>query len=427
MSIKTKVEIIDTEKVIKDLHIALPISKYAYNKTPDYIYPYKLMDEFIYLPFSYAMENKHDYRPKRDILPKSKFTFSGTLREEQEKVKNEALKYLNKNGSIMISCHVGFGKTIGAIKIASIIGLETLVITKGLVLLEQWKNAIDRFSPDATSQIVTPNTVIQDKNNFYIVNAINVPKIDQSLLKRIGCVIIDEAHQVMSKILSQSLQYIFPRYLIGLTATPYRPDGMGILLDIYFGKHTIYRKLNHDHIAYKIFTPYKPVIEMGENGKVNWNKILESQSENMQRNEDIIHLVKIFKDRTIMIMCKRVKQANYLVKRLQEEGESVTSLIGKQKKYEQSARILVGIIAKVGVGFDHPCLDALLLAADVEEYFIQYLGRCLRTVNVVPFIFDFVDKYKILENHSNTRDKVFLEHGGRIKNFKKEYPDVFDW
>ena len=36
-------------------------------------------------------------------------------------------------------------------------------------------------------------------------------------------------------------------------------------------------------------------------------------------------------------------------------------------------------------------LDALILASDLEEYFIQYLGRVMRREDVEPYIFDIVD------------------------------------
>ena len=62
------------------------------------------------------------------------------------------------------------------------------------------------------------------------------------------------------------------------------------------------------------------------------------------------------------------------IEKLKKEGEDVTSLLGKQQTYNQDSRILVGTSSKAGVGFDHPKLDALLLASDIQSYFIQYLG-----------------------------------------------------
>jgi hypothetical protein len=228
---------------------------------------------------------------------------------------------------------------------------------------------------------------------------------------------------IMAETLSKSLYYIKPRYLIGLSATPYRPDGLDSLLDLYFGEDKITRKLFKPHIAYKVTTNFKPTVELTQNGKVNWNVILDSQAMDRDRNELIIKIVQYFRDRTFLILTKRVAQGEYLVDRLTEVGEDVSSLIGSQQTLELSSRVLVGTNSKIGVGFDHPNLNSMILACDLEEYFIQYLGRCMRTEEVEPIIFDLVDKNSILEKHFSTRRAVYLEHGGTVKNFRDEFPE----
>ena len=143
----------------------------------------------------------------------------------------------------------------------------------------------------------------------------------------------------------------------------------------------------------------------------------------IQRNEMIIRIVKHFNDRVFLILCKRVDQGNYLVQRLQEEKEDVTSLIGKQQEYEQSSRILVGTASKAGTGFDNPRLDAMIMASDIQAYFIQYLGRVFRRKDVVPIVFDIVDKNPILERHFKVRRATYLEHGGSVRDFSDAFPD----
>ena len=117
------------------------------------------------------------------------------------------------------------------------------------------------------------------------------------------------------------------------------------------------------------------------------------------------------------MIVKRVIQGHYLVEKLRERGETVTSLLGSQQEYDVESRVLVGTNSKCGTGFDHPRLDTLLLAGDVEEYFIQYLGRVCRTREVRPIIFDLVDNNPILKRHFNTRRGEYLEVGGTVRNF----------
>jgi hypothetical protein len=312
--------------------------------------------------------------------------------------------------------------TATSIYMASKIKMKTMVITHRIVLINQWKESLTKFCPDATVQVLTAKSKKKDCD-FYIMNAMNVHKHDAEYYKDIGMLIVDEVHCIMAEGLSKCMTRLVPRYVLGLSATPYREDGMNILLDLYFGKRKIYRKLFRKHIAYKVQTTFVPTVELSANGRINWGVILESQSQDTKRNEMIIKIVKYFPDRVFLILCKRVEQGQYLVKRFKEEGEDVTSLIGKQQTYEKKSRILVGTSSKAGTGFDHPRLDAMIMAGDIQAYFIQYLGRVLRREDVVPLIFDVVDKNPILERHYKVRRSVYLEHGGTVNNFSKSYPD----
>ena len=300
---------------------------------------------------------------------------------------------------------------------ATKVKLKTLVITHRVVLVNQWKKALKNFCPDASVQVLTPKS--EDKDcDFYIMNAINVPKKEKEFYSDIGYVIVDEAHCIMSKVLSKCMCMVAPRYLTGLSATPYREDGLNILFDLFFGKNLIHRKLYRPHKVYKCKTSFVPTVELAVNGRINWGSLLDSQAMDPERNEMIVSIVKKFDTRVFLILCKRVAQGNHIIKRLKEEGVDVTSLIGSQQEFEKTSRVLVGTTGKCSVGFDHDRLDTLLLASDIQAYFIQVLGRILRKEDNDPVVFDLVDKNRILEKHFNERRKVYLEHGGIVEEKK---------
>jgi hypothetical protein len=106
-----------------------------------------------------------------------------------------------------------------------------------------------------------------------------------------------------------------------------------------------------------------------------------------------------------------------------EEKETVSVMTEDTNHFDENARIIVASIQKCGVGFSHDVLDALVMASDVEEYFIQYLARVMRTEHVKPIVFDVVDNHPTLKRHFRTRKQVYEESGGVIKNFWKEFPD----
>lgn len=407
------------QKLSKELQVAQEPSKYAFNARPNYICLYEAEQNDLYVPFAY---NTQYPRPERSFYPEQHYHFHGELREDQKKVRTEAIDRLNNHGSVIIASYPGYGKTFLGIYIASKIKMKTLIICNRIQLIKQWQDSITKFCHRATSQVITPKSEMKDVD-FYIINATNVPKKHRSFYKEIGFVIVDECHLIMAEKLSHCMRYLLPRYVLGLSATPYRTDGLNVLLDMYFGKYKIERKLFRKHTVYRVNTGFKPDVKLNRQGKVDWSSVLESTCSNKERNEMIIRVIKYFPDRIFLVLCKRVDQGNYLVERLKEEKEDVTSLIGKNQEYEQKSRILVGTVQKTGTGFDHPRLNAMILASDVEQYFVQYLGRVFRTQEGEPLIFDFVDDYNLLLKHFRTRSSIYIEHGGVVKDFNREFPN----
>ena len=389
----------------------------------------------IYLPFWWALKNiKEASRPKRDVFQPNGAKFTGLLRPLQEEVKSEAIRLLNKYGSCILSLYTGAGKTITSINLACTTKLKTLILCHRIVLIEQWKQSIEKFCPGAKIQVLKgtdkkAKDALDESNDFFIMNALNVSKKGHQYFDCIGTVIVDELHVMGTEKLSESFNYIQPRYLIGLSATPYRSDGMDSLLEAYFGKDKIYRKMYHQHYVYKVATTFEPTVQLGRNGKVDWNSVIESQTSDENRNELIVRICRFFKNRTFLILSKRISQVMWLMKRFEELGESPTSLVGVQKKCNYDSRILIATVQKAGVGFDHPKLDSLVIASDVEEYFIQYLGRIFRRQDSEPLVFDIVDKNPILGKHYRTRQKIYRDHGGIVDKFtykgvSKHFPEL---
>jgi superfamily II DNA or RNA helicase len=427
MSVKLNLHTLSDEsrdKIYDELIFTPEESKYTAGNnyygggTSKAIRPYDIHGDDLYIPFYYGLKNIPEANAKdREKCEKMNAQFSGTLRPLQEEIKKEALKYINKNKSVVLSLYCGAGKTITAIYLACKIGLKTLVIVNRLVLIQQWKESINNFCKNVKIQVVSPTSDFDEDADFYIINAINMPKRLHKFFDKIGTLIADEIHLIATNTLSKSFFYSTPRYCIGLSATPTRPDGMDVLLDVYFGPNKIYRKLNKEHIVYKVDTGFTPDVKLGRNGKTDWNSVLVSQAEDIERNQLIVDIIQKYPERYFLVLVKRVDQGKYLYKKLKEENESVDSIVGTTKPFDKEARILIATGQKCGTGFDHPKMNSLLLAADIQEYFIQYLGRVFRKEDDVPIIFDLVDNNPILKRHFATRKGVYLEHGGRFKKY----------
>lgn len=395
--------------------------KYNMFQPNEYIYPYRMNDKFIFLPLNYVV-TKYDttQQPKllKQLYEPCNIKFKGKLRPIQKTIKKEAIQMLNKQHTTIIAAYTGCGKTITSIYLACKIKLKTLIIINRIILMKQWVNSIKKVVPDAIIQTLTSKSEIDKSADFYIINAINVEKHSYDDFKHIGTLIVDEVHLIATKVLSKSLGYITPKYSIALSATPTRSDGLDKLIHLYFGTNIIYKKLNKKHIVYKVNTKFKPKHKLNQSGRVDWDSVLSSQATDSKRNQLIVDIVKQYKERVFLILCKRIVQAKLLLKLFEQQSIDVTYLCGSAKEFKVNARVLIATIQKCGTGFDHPRLDSLILAADVKEYFIQYLGRVMRREDVEPYVFDLVDDNSILKSHYYSRRKIYKEHGGIFKQFK---------
>lgn len=384
-------------------------------------------DDDVYLPFSYAIHTLEMLRPTRETLPSSDLTFTAELRPEQVEVRDEALVELNKAGHVMIASYTGFGKSALGACLSAKTRLKTLVlIPNKTVLIPQWEETFHKFCKNVRIQVLTSKDQALDPNcNIYIMNALNAGKKSPSFFKNtIGTVIVDESHLIAAEMLVKSMHVVCPRYLIGLSATPYRTDGLDILIKLHFGGTVISRQMDREHYAYMVATKFKPTVELDTRGKIIWGSIINSQSDNKKRNELIANIAHFFSNRVFLILVKRVEQAKEIGQLLRQKSEHVAVILGKDKSFDKEARIVIGTQQKCGIGFDHPNLDAMILGNDCEDYFIQSLGRIFRRKNTVPIVFDLVDNHPILFKHWKTRKQVYLQSGGRIKDFSKEYPQI---
>ena len=341
--------------------------------------------------------------------------FSGELRPAQSEVASEMLKALEDKRCGIISCYPGFGKTITAIYIACKLGMKTLIVINRLVLVEQWVKSIQQFSPH-TVQYLEAKTIPDADARFYVINEINLRKHH---IENIGLLIIDELHQIMTKTLSKNILSVQPKCVLGLSATPYRFDDYDKVIRWFFGTSVSARKLEHPHNVYTVKSGFVPEVKyLGM--KLDWNTVLQSQAEDDRRNELIVDTLLRFPDRVWLVLVKRVSHANNLIEIMKARDIKCETLMRTKVSFDKSAKVLIGTTSKIGVGFDHAAIDALFIAADVKNYFIQFLGRCMRRKNVIPVVVDIIDDFGPLKTHFNERVKTYKSHGGSVSKLREE-------
>jgi superfamily II DNA or RNA helicase len=418
MSIKLK-----TSEISKDHLKKLKIT----SCTNEIISVFDVNRENIFIPFNFARTLGLATPPKQIPLTTSK-AFIGTLRPLQQNVKQLSIKSLNETGSIVISAEPGFGKTITTIDLICTIDKPAVIFVKQSMIQDQWVKAIATHAPTKKVFIITTTKPIQPDADIYIMNPIILKKdiketrFTFSDFERIKLLVVDELHQIVTKILHRAFFKFQPDYVIGISATPYRPllDPFGPVIAWFFGTNVAGTKLFRKHKVYCVKTGFIPETRTQlHSGKLDWSSVLTSQAQDPARNKLIVDLIMKFPERTWLILVKRVEHAKTLQTLFEEKGVPSSTITGSDREFDKSSKILIGTTPKIGVGFDHTPIDALCMAADVLEYFEQFLGRCMRRQDVEPIIIDFEDKFHPLVKHFKSRIQKYKEHGGEFVSFTK--------
>lgn len=396
----------------------------------------KLQGGLLALPFSWSHEALgQDVCPRRAKTLVAEFGVSDEdhaqgvvlpLRDAQKVILNEVCDLFRKqSGSALLAVYPGCGKTVMAIVLAWMLRVKTMILVHRLVLIDQWVESIDRVlgAGRLGVQVVDSTGVLDSTKDIFIMNICNVPKHAVQEYQPIGFLIVDECHLLVAQQLVQSLTFFFPRHLLGLSATPYRRDGLDVLLDFYFGKGRVHRQLHCEHTVWCLSTDLVIPTVLNARQQVDWNALLHTQSFHTRRNERIAELVTEHAPQRggVLVLCKRIEQVRLLRDLLVDYGcTSVATFTSKDKTLDRESKILLTTFQKVGVGFSHERMDMLVLACDVEEYFLQYLGRVFRRPESRPLIVDIVDQHPILKRHFATRQKTYIACGGTV--VKKKFP-----
>jgi superfamily II DNA or RNA helicase len=168
----------------------------------------------------------------RRILPSVDFTFCGQLRPFQE----EAFSLMLARDFGTLSAPTGSGKTVMALALIAQRRQPTLIITHTKELLNQWTDRIGQFlgiPPGEVGQIGDGKKVIGSRITVALVQTLF--KCTSEVTPRIGYLIIDECHRTPARTFIEAVSAFDCRYMTGLSATPWRRDGLSRLIFWHVG------------------------------------------------------------------------------------------------------------------------------------------------------------------------------------------------
>ena len=350
-----------------------------------------------------------------------KIKFKGNIRKNQKPIVDITINHLNHKDGGVLCLGCGFGKTVIALYIATVLKLKTLVIVHKTFLLNQWVERIKQFT-NASIGIIQQKKVDTDKDIVIgMLQSISKDKYNSSIFKQFGLVIFDEAHHAPSQYFSKALPIISCKKTLALTATPKRADRLEKVLFWYFGD-IIYKSekkkntkvnvkmINYD-LNHKNFKEYR----LTTTGEINRSKTITKITEIKERNNFILStIVKINKDskKKILVLSDRINHLETIGNMLDNYNIDYGYYIGKMKqtKLDESAKkkVILASYSMASEALDIPTLNTLLMVtprSSVE----QSVGRILRKNNYViePLIIDIVDCLKSFKRQSLIRKRLY--------------------
>lgn len=432
-----------------------------FNKTSaGYFQVYTETKNKIYLPKMFGIMRygvPKTYLPNYTGLPwNTDIEFTGTLYKQQIEPVNLLIKELKegKTGGIL-SLATGGGKSISALAVLAQLKGRAIIIVNKISLLKQWESEIQRFLPKAKVGILQGQKKLDIENKDIIIAMLqSLAKIDYPphFFENIKVTVIDEVHNVASKVFSQVLMKLSSMYTIGLSATPQRSDGCEYIFKWFIGD-IVYKSSSERkglppivHFIKLKSEEYKEIsIEnriTGQN-QIQFTSMISDLINMQKRNKLIIEIIKyniITDNRKILVLSDRRNHLK-IIKNMLDKDHTINFTYGlflgqmKIQDLEKSkaCQVILATYQAFGEGVSERDLDTLLLIT--PKKFIghlkttkaesgkleQIVGRIFRKehVDLSPLIIDLQDDFSIYKNHSRQRSTFYKQHF-KFVSFKKD-------
>ena len=399
----------------------------------------------LYIPRFYGIEHFGDPKQIRiDSPTKIEIDFSKSLKKKQEPIVDAFMKSCGEDfGGGIISVPCGFGKTVIALYIAAKLGLKTLVVVHKEFLLNQWKERIEEFLPDARIGRLQSKYVQVEERDIVIgmLQSISMIEYEEDIFKEFGLVIYDECHHLGAEVFSKALLKTSAKYTLGLSATPKRADGLSKVFEWYLGglvyqikkreKETVDVKL----IDYKNEDPLYSEVKLNFNGKPNSACMINNICEYPPRLDVIINeTVECLKEgRKILILSDRREHLKQIKNRIDKlEGWTCGFYLGGMKQSElektEKMNVILGTFAMASEGFDcREPLDTIMLASP-KSNIEQAVGRILRIEEKdrvrVPLVIDIIDSFASFKNQAVKRMRFYKKNNYDMTLYDNEGTEI---
>jgi superfamily II DNA or RNA helicase len=374
-----------------------------------------------------------------------KLKFNGSLRENQIEPVQACIKAANDTGGGILCLPCAYGKTSIALYIIVELGVKALIIVNKEFLMDQWKERIQQFLPDAKIGILRQKKIDIENKDIVIamLQSVAMCKYDSSIYDSFGITFYDEVHCVPSKIFSKALRKINTKYHFGLSATPNRADGMTKVTNLYIGP-IIYkvdtRKAKKNPKNLHVFTVAFNKLPEGKHyksllnykGKPDVVRMISNITQCPKRIALISMILRYFiitDKRHILVLSDRIQYLRDIEDKIKLDlsdnlpfkiGYYVGGMKEKERKESERADLILASYSMAKEAMDIPILDTLLMVTS-KSNIEQSIGRIQRQTvypdERPPLVIDFVDFFSSFQSQFNKRELFYKKNHYTISNF----------
>jgi superfamily II DNA or RNA helicase len=413
-----------TNAEIKAIKDELSVKPFVYNQKNDSKFQvYLESPKKLYLPRFFGLERFG--QPVNDTMNEGEdieIDFNGKLRDEQVPIEETYLDSAKKKGGGIISLRCGGGKTVLALHIFYRLQKKAIVVVHKDFLMTQWRDRIKQFLPEARIGKIQQNTVDIENKDIVLamVQSLSMKEYDDETFDSFGLAIFDECHHLGAEVFHRSMSKVASKYMLGLSATPKRKDGLTKVFEWYIGPIVFSQKTKNNDYAEVQLIPFESddvqysKIELNFRKEPCMPKMINNICGYKKRTNVIIDLLKKYynEDRNILILSDRRGHLEEISKIISDYswGFYVGGMKPEQLRESQQKRILLATFSMASEGMDIPSLDTVILSSpksDVE----QSVGRIFRKKQCDrirhPLIIDIQDKFSSFDKQSQKRVQFY--------------------
>ena len=364
---------------------------------------------------------------RRRTLPATKIQFQGLLKPFQ---KQAVEKMLDRDFGTL-NAPTGSGKTVMALYMLAQRRQPALIVIHTKELAFQWIEQIHRFLDIDASQVGLIGAGKKQIGRLITVALVqSLYRCADTVATKIGHLIVDECHRTPSRTFTEAVTEFDARFMLGLSATPYRRDNLSNLIFWHLGDihHSIDPKnlIKEGHILKAEIILRETEFEPYHDPVNDYSKMLLELTLDDDRN----HLIAadVFNETqknpgVCLVLSDRKRHCETLQALLRYKHQLKADLLTGELSIDQrkavlsraktgAVPVLIATGQLMGEGFDCPHLTSLFLATPIRfsGRVQQYLGRILRPSagKHQPRVYDYVDeKVGVLQSAAKHRMRVY--------------------